>query len=109
VFHDAEGVRLLESGGIPLGLFTHNACEPAVLAFEPRARLLLVTKGITERRRGATMLGSEHVTRLLQNSNTDSASKICDAVLREAYEFGNRPRSRVYDFCIHVSGVAAMT
>jgi serine phosphatase RsbU (regulator of sigma subunit) len=97
VFHDAEGVRLLESGGIPLGLFTHNAYEPAVLAFEPRAKLLIVTKGITERRRGATMFGSERVTRFLQNSNTESAPRICDAVLREAYDFGNRPRSRVYD------------
>jgi hypothetical protein len=97
VFHDAEGVRLLESGGIPLGLFTHNTYEPAVLAFEPGAKLLVVTKGITERRRGATMFGSERVTHSLQNSKTDSASRICDAVLRGAYDFGSRPRSRVYD------------
>jgi hypothetical protein len=98
VFHDEEGVvRLLESGGIPLGLFSHNTYEPAVLAFAPGAKLLVVTKGITERRRGATVFGSERVTRFLQNSNTDSASRVCDAVLRGAYDFGNRPRSRVYD------------
>ncbi len=96
VFHDAEGVRVLESGGIPLGLFTHNLYEPAVLAFEPRAKLLLVTKGITERRRGSARFGSERVIQSLQNSNTDSASVICEAVLQEAYDFGNRPRSRVH-------------
>lgn len=96
VFHDAEGVRVLESGGIPLGLFTHNLYEPAVLAFEPRAKLLLVTKGITERRRGAARFGSERVIQSLQNANTDSASRICEAVVQEAYDFGKHPRSRVH-------------
>jgi serine phosphatase RsbU (regulator of sigma subunit) len=94
VFHDAQGMRVLESGGIPLGLFTHNIYEPAFLAFEPRAKLLIVTKGITERRRGATRFGNERVMQSLQNSNTDSAAKICEAVLQEAYDFGHR-RSRV--------------
>jgi hypothetical protein len=35
---------------------------------------------------------------LLEHSNGDSASKICDTVLREAYDFGNNPWSHVYDF-----------
>jgi serine phosphatase RsbU (regulator of sigma subunit) len=95
VFRDAEGARVLEDGGIPLGLFTHNIYEPAVLAFESRARLLLVTKGITERRRGAARFGSERVIQSLENSSTDSAFTICEAVLREAHEFGNRSRSRI--------------
>jgi serine phosphatase RsbU (regulator of sigma subunit) len=90
VFHDREGVRVLESGGIPLGLFTHNLYEPAVIAFEPRAKLLLVTKGVTERRRGATRFGSEGVIQSLQKSDTESASSICEAVLKEAYDFGRR-------------------
>ena len=97
VFHDANSLRVLEPGGIPMGLFTHSTYEPAVLAFEPGSRLLLVTKGITESRRGAAVFGSERVTRLLQNSSTDSASRICEAVLREAYDFGNHPWSRVCD------------
>ena len=97
VFHDANSVRVLEPGGIPLGLFTHSTYEPAVLAFEPRSKLLLVTKGITESRRGAAVYGGERVSRLLQNSSTDSASRICEAVLREAYDFGHHPWSCVYD------------
>ncbi len=98
VFDDGQGVRVLESGGIPLGLFTHSTYEPAVLAFEPHAKLLLVTKGVTESRRGAATFGIERVTDLLQNSKTDSASKICEIVLQEAYGFRNHPWSRVYDF-----------
>lgn len=97
VFRDSKSVQVLERGGVPLGLFTHVTYEPAVLAFESGDKLLLVTKGVTESRRGAAEFGSRRIERLLVHSNRDSASKICDTVLREAYEFGNHPWSRVYD------------
>jgi len=44
VFRDARSVCVLERGGVPFGLFTHVTYEPAVLAFEPQDKLLLVTK-----------------------------------------------------------------
>ena len=97
VFHDAEGARALRSGGVPLGLFTHNTYEPAVLAFEPGARLLLVTKAVLESPRGASEFGLKRVERLLANVNADSASQICETVLQQAYAFGNRPWTRLYD------------
>lgn len=97
VFRDAEHVHVLERGGVPLGLFTHVTYEPAVLAFEPGDKLLLVTKGVIESRRGAAEFGEERVGRLLERSNGDSAAKICDTVLHEAYDFGNHPWARVYD------------
>ena len=98
IFRDREGVRVLETGGIPMGLFTHLTYEPALLAFEPGARLLLVTKGVSERRRGSATFGGESIRRLVENSNTDSASQICDAVLQAAHEFRSHPLSRFYDF-----------
>jgi serine phosphatase RsbU (regulator of sigma subunit) len=98
MFRDAESVRVLDRGGVPLGLFTHVTYEPAFLAFEPRDKLLLVTKGVTESRRGAAEFGAERIERLLENCNGASASEICDTVLREAYEFGDHPWARVYDF-----------
>jgi serine phosphatase RsbU (regulator of sigma subunit) len=97
-FRDARSVQALEGGGVPFGLFTHVTYEPAVLAFEPQDKLLLVTKGVTESRRGSTEFGVRRVERILEQSNGDSASKLCDTVLREAYEYGNHPWSRVYDF-----------
>ena len=93
LFHDAVSVRILETGGIPLGLFTHSTYEPAVLAFEPRAKLLLVTKGIPESRRGAKVSGNERVKRFFENVNTDSAAEICEAVLRDAND-SLRPRKQ---------------
>ena len=80
------------------GLFTHVTYEPAVLAFEPGDKLLLVTKGVTESRQGGNEFGMKRVERLLERSNGDSAAEICDTVLREAYDFGHHPWARVYDF-----------
>jgi serine phosphatase RsbU (regulator of sigma subunit) len=97
VFRDKKDACVLERGGVPLGLFTHVTYEPAVLAFEEKDKLLLVTKGVIESRRGATEFGAKRIERLLEHSNGDSASEICDTVLREAYEFGNHPWSRVYN------------
>ena len=98
VFRDARSACVLERGGVPLGLFTHVTYEPAVLAFESLDKLLLVTKGVTQSRRGAAEFGVKRVERLLEQSNGDPASQICDDVLREAYDFGNHPWSRLYDF-----------
>jgi serine phosphatase RsbU (regulator of sigma subunit) len=97
VFHDAESVRVLPPGGIPMGLFTHSTYEPAMLAFEPCAKLLLVTKGITETKRGAAMFGVERVTRLLEGCSTNSAAKICEDVLQEVHDFTKNLWSRIQD------------
>ncbi|HEV3150753.1 MAG TPA: PP2C family protein-serine/threonine phosphatase [Acidobacteriaceae bacterium] len=93
LFHDGEKTRVLEPCGIPLGLFTHSTYEPAILAFDRHAKLLLVTKGITEDRQGGTVFDDERISLLLENSTTDSAS-ICEAVLRVADDSENHPKSR---------------
>ncbi len=100
VFHDAEGARVLQTGGMPLGLFTHNTYEPAVLAFEPGARLLLVTKAVIESPSGAFEFGAKRIERLLANLEADSASQICETVLQQAYAFGNRPGPASMTCCI---------
>jgi serine phosphatase RsbU (regulator of sigma subunit) len=97
VFHDQEGARTLQSSGMPLGLFTHNTYEPAVLAFEPRARLLLVTRAVMESRRGTFEIGAKRVQRLLANVEVDSASQICEAVLQQAFASRQRRWTRFYD------------
>ena len=103
MFHDTETTRVLEPSGIPFGLFTHSTYEPAVLAFDRHAKLLLVTKGITESegitesQREPTMLDDKHIRILLENSTPDAAS-ICEAVLGVADDSGDHPRSRLHDF-----------
>lgn len=97
VFHDTANSHVVDQGGIPLGLFSHSIYEPAFLAFKPGSKLLLVTKGVADRQRGATTFGSERIGRFLESSGFDSASEICETVLREAYAFGHHAWSRVYD------------
>ncbi|MFL6427939.1 MAG: PP2C family protein-serine/threonine phosphatase [Acidobacteriaceae bacterium] len=96
VFRDAEKTRVLEVGGIPLGLFTHSTYEPAVLGFDPDAKLLLVTKGIAESRRRPAIFDDEQMRGLLENSTADSASEMCDAVLQAAGDSASRKGSRAF-------------
>ena len=97
LFHDGERTRALEPGGMPLGLFTHSTYEPAVLAFDQYAKLLLVTKGVIEDGEGPTGYGDERIALLLKDSTINSASKICEAVVRVADDFEKHRKSRVYE------------
>ncbi len=95
----SEGtVRILESNGMPLGLFTHTTFEAAVLALQRGDELLVVTKGVTGSRRGGTEFGVQRVTRTLRNTTAASASAICEAVLHEAHGFAHRPWARFLSF-----------
>jgi serine phosphatase RsbU (regulator of sigma subunit) len=98
LFRDGGNVRVLESSGMPLGLFTHTTFEAMILAFQEGDALLITTKGVTESKRGGAEFGVERVARLLGNSTAESASEIGDAVLREAYEFANHPWGRLLGF-----------
>lgn len=97
LFHDAAGTHALESCGIPLGLFTHSTYEPGVLAFDQSAKLLLVTKGITDGREGSTLFDDERIALFLEDSAIDSAAKICEGVLRAADGSGKHRKVRVHD------------
>jgi serine phosphatase RsbU (regulator of sigma subunit) len=87
LFRDGDGTRAMENGGMPLGLFTHMTHEPAVQAFEPEARMLLVTKGVIESARGRARFGVERLSTLLAESKTDSAEELCDATLEAVAAF----------------------
>src|SRR5260370_1218100 len=81
----------LGSVTVPLGLCTHRALEPAIQAFEPGARMLLVTRGILEAQRGREQFGVERATAVLQNIPNGSASDLCNVTLEDANEFRKPP------------------
>jgi serine phosphatase RsbU (regulator of sigma subunit) len=93
-FYDGEKTRALEACGIPLGLFTHSTYEPAVLAFGPNAKLLLVTKGGGEDRQAASRSDDERIGMLLENAALNTGS-LCDAVLQETAGAEKRSRRRI--------------
>lgn len=95
----SEGnVRVLESSGMSLGLFTHTTFEATILALQKGDAVLVVTKGVTGSRRGGTEFGVQRVTRTLENKTAVSASAICEAVLREAHDFANHPWARFLNY-----------
>jgi serine phosphatase RsbU (regulator of sigma subunit) len=94
VVRSEEKVRVLESSGMALGLFTHTTFEATILVLQPGDAVLVVTKGVTGSRRGGTEFGVQRVTRTLKNKAAASASAICETVLHEAHDFANHPWSR---------------
>ncbi len=91
VFRDRDGTRILGSVTMPLGLFTHLTYEPAVQAFEPGARLLLVTKGIVEAQRGGDRFGVDRLSRMLDSSGEGSAYDLAESVVQEAHQLRKIP------------------
>jgi serine phosphatase RsbU (regulator of sigma subunit) len=87
IFCDNDGTRILGHVTMPLGLFTHLTYEPAIQAFEPGARLLLVTKGILEARNGRAHFGVERAVSLLEDLAPGTAFDLCKVILEKAHNF----------------------
>lgn len=96
VLRDADGTRALPFVAMPLGLFTHLTYEPAIQAFERGARLLVVTKGVTESLRGKVPFSAERVLELLKKSQVDSAEGVCAEVLEAAHGYQKQSWGRSF-------------
>jgi serine phosphatase RsbU (regulator of sigma subunit) len=92
LLHDSDGARTLPNPTLPLGLTTHLTYEASIQAFEPGARLLVVTKGVTHSVRGKETFGAAGVTEVLRGSHDEPASAMCQAVLDAAHAFEKRRR-----------------
>jgi serine phosphatase RsbU (regulator of sigma subunit) len=92
LLHDSDGTRLLPNPTPPLGLTTHLTYEASIQAFEPGARLLVVTKGVTHTVHGKVAFGEAGVTEVLRRSQGEPASTMCQAVLDAAHGFAKRRR-----------------
>jgi serine phosphatase RsbU (regulator of sigma subunit) len=86
VFCEADGARPLSNATVPMGLFSHFTYEPSMQMFEPEAKLLIVTKGVTQGSRGHTEFGVEKLARLVEGSRAKSAAELCEETLLAAHE-----------------------
>jgi serine phosphatase RsbU (regulator of sigma subunit) len=91
IFRDNDGTRILGHVTMPLGLFTHLTFEPAIQAFVPGARLLLVTKGILEATRGREHFGVERAVTLVETLAPGTAFDLSAATLKASHEFRKQP------------------
>jgi serine phosphatase RsbU (regulator of sigma subunit) len=100
--HDSDGARPLPNASLPLGLTTHMTYEASMQAFEPGARLLVVTKGVTLSRQGKEPFGADRVLKVLHSAKDESARGVCQAVLKAANEFEKRRWARLTPWRKHV-------
>jgi serine phosphatase RsbU (regulator of sigma subunit) len=77
----------LGATGLPLGLFSHTTSDARIIALEPGAILLLVSRGVVEAEHNREEFGLPRVKCALQNANGTSAHDICVAILDTMLQF----------------------
>jgi sigma-B regulation protein RsbU (phosphoserine phosphatase) len=84
---DRTGVVELPATGLPFGLFSHATSDAFMVALEPGADLLLVSRGIVEGKRHGEEFGLNRVKELFQNTLADTAKEICMSALDGIRQF----------------------
>jgi serine phosphatase RsbU (regulator of sigma subunit) len=91
ILGESNGARVLSNASVPMGLFSHFTYEPSMQMFEPEARLLIVTKGVTQGSQGHTEFGVEKLARLVQDSKAKTAAELCEEALMVVHESRQPP------------------
>ena len=85
------GVADLGATGLPLGLFSHATCDAPMVALEPGAALVVVSRGTVEGRCNGNEFGLERVKKSLQGPAADSAKGLCQTILDDVQQFMCKP------------------
>ena len=84
---DGREVSELKATTLPLGLFSHVTSEAPMVALEPGAALLLVSRGIVEGKRKGEEFGLGRVKQYLQDGAPPDAKQMCAGVLDGVRQF----------------------
>ena len=84
---DSTGIAEMGATGLPLGLFSHSAADASIVALQPGAALLLVSRGLVEARRKAQEFGLPRVKEVLLGASGKGAQEVCVAVVAEVQRF----------------------
>ncbi|HEX7400747.1 MAG TPA: PP2C family protein-serine/threonine phosphatase, partial [candidate division Zixibacteria bacterium] len=93
---DKEGkVRMLEKGGMVLGILKDAVYEEETVQLEPESLLLMFTDGITEAVNAEEeMFEEKRLLALLQNNSSFSAQQLSDKIVDEVLQFcGSTPQA----------------
>lgn len=91
IIGESNGARPLSNASVPMGLFSHFTYEPSMQMFEPEARLLIVTKGVTHGSQGHVEFGADKLARLVQDSKATTAAELCQEALMVVHELRQSP------------------
>lgn len=88
--HDSA-VDLLSANALPLGLFSHATYDPEVRVLQPRASLLLVSRGLVESKSRGQEFGVERLREAVQTMQPPDAPALCRQVLDRVGDFTHSP------------------
>ncbi len=78
---DEHGVTMLESNGIPLGLFSHATHDAQICVVGPGAAVILASKGLVEARHKREEFGIERLKEAVLSAPMDDARSLCQVVI----------------------------
>jgi serine phosphatase RsbU (regulator of sigma subunit) len=84
---DGKGISELPATGLPLGLFSHATSESKMVALEPGAILLLVSRGIVESKCKGEEMGMDKLKEDFQKTTASTAKEHCLSVLDKVKEY----------------------
>jgi phosphoserine phosphatase RsbU/P len=87
LLRDHGGISELGATGLPLGLFSHSTPDASIVAVQPGATLLVVSRGIVEARRKSKEFGLNQVKENLRSVGERTAQEVCAALLERVQEF----------------------
>lgn len=87
LLRDRTGVTELGATGLPLGLFSHSAADASIVALEPGASLVLVSRGLVEANRKGKEFGLEQVKETLLATPGLAAEEINAGILGQVRQF----------------------
>jgi serine phosphatase RsbU (regulator of sigma subunit) len=87
LIRDAGGITLLESTGLPLGLFHHATHEAQVSVIAPGASFVLVSKGFVEAKSRKLEFGMERLREAYASIQFRDAKQLCAALLDALKQF----------------------
>jgi serine phosphatase RsbU (regulator of sigma subunit) len=91
IVRDANEVTELPATGLPLGLFSHAPTDACVVALEPGAALLLVSRGVVEGKHKSEEFGLNRIKEVFKQTTAESPKELCLTVLNALRQFMNTP------------------
>ena len=88
---DQNGISELPATGLPLGLFSHAPSDACMVALEPGAVLLLVSRGVVEGKHKSEEFGLGRVKEVFKQTAAENPKELCLTVLNALRQFMNTP------------------
>jgi sigma-B regulation protein RsbU (phosphoserine phosphatase) len=87
LLRDRTSIIELGATGLPLGLFSHSAADASIVALEPGAALLLVSRGLVEANRKGKEFGLARAKDIFLAGLEQTAQEIGANILGQVQEF----------------------